>query len=86
MAKVKIKTETEGYISKYDAYKALCEDLGLYMLTNGTERDYHVRDGVLYHDVDTSYHGSVNEKEEVYTKNLNLVLLFENLLQIKSFL
>lgn len=86
MAKILGNTKIEVNIDKYDAYKALCQDVGLNMLINGKERDYTVENGVLYHTYDASYHGSVNEKKEVYSNDLRKVLLYENLLAIKSFL
>lgn len=86
MAKIKFTTELEGYIGKYDAYKALCMDAGLTMLIDGTERDYIVEDGVLYRTYDKAYHGSPSEEKEVHSKDLKTVLLFENLLAIKSIL
>lgn len=86
MAIVKVKIETEGYLGKFEAYQALCEDVGLDMLANGTERNYMVEDGVLYHSYDKSYHGSSEEEMEVYSKDPAKVLLFENLLAIKCLL
>lgn len=86
MALVKFSTKLEGYIDKYDAFKALCMDAGLTMLVDGTEKDYRVEDDVLYHIYDKSYHGSPSEEKEVYSKDLKKVMLFENLLAIKSIL
>lgn len=86
MAKVQIRTTIEGNIDKYDAFKALCEEVGLKMLTQDNLGDYKVKDGILYRYVDGSYHGSSLIKEEIVSKDYRLVALFESLLTIKSLL
>ena len=84
MAKVHIKTITEGNIDKYDAFRALCEELGLDMLINDNLSDYFVEDRVLYENVDISYHGSPIIKKEVVSEDYRMVTLFECLQTIKS--
>ena len=48
MAKVKIRTTIEGSIDKYDAFQALCEELGLRMLIDDNLRVYGVVGGTVY--------------------------------------
>ncbi len=74
MVKVTINTNLEGYIDRFDAYKALCDDIGLTMLIDGTEGEYFIEENILYH------------KKGEYSKNPKTVMLFENLLTIKSIL
>lgn len=86
MAKVIINTTIEGCIDKYEAYKALCEEVGLKMLSNGTANNYIIEDNILYKLVDKSYHGSSQIEKEVYSEDFKTVMLFENLLNVKCFL
>lgn len=78
MATVMISTSIEGHINKYDAFKALCEDIGLPMLIDGTTNEYSVENKILYH----TYDGEI----DIYDKNPRTVMLFENLLAIKCLL
>lgn len=84
MAKVHIKTIIEGNIDKYEAFRALCEELGLNMLTEDNLSKYFVKNEVLYMNRDVSYHGSPIIKEEVISKDYRMITLFECLRTIKS--
>lgn len=86
MAKVQIRTTIEGNIDKYDAFRALCEELGLKMLTEDNLSGYEVKEGVLYETVDISYHGSPQYVKEKVSDDYRTVTLFENLLMVKSLL
>lgn len=86
MAKIQVNITTEGNINKYEAYKALCEEVGLKMLINGTANNYIVEDNILYELVNKSYHGSPKEEKKIYSKDFKTVILFENLLNVKCFL
>ena len=86
MAKVQIRTTIEGNIDKYDAFRALCEELGLKMLTEDNLSGYEVKEGVLYETVDISYHGSPKYVKEKVSDDYRTVALFENLLMVKSLL
>lgn len=84
MARVQIKTTIEGNIDKYDAFRALCEELNLKMLTQDNLGDYFVEDGTLYKNVDVSYHGSPRIEEEFVSGDYRIVTLFECLQTIKN--
>ncbi len=84
MAKVKIRTTIEGSIDKYDAFQALCEELGLQMLIDDNLRDYGIEDGTLYKYIEISRYGIPDVKKEVISEDYRLVTLFESLLTIKS--
>ena len=86
MAKVQIRTTIEGNIDKYDAFRVLCEELGLKMLTEDNLSGYEVKEGVLYETVDISYHGSPKYVKEKVSDDYRTVTLFENLLMVKSLL
>lgn len=86
MAKVQIRTIIEGNIDKYDAFRALCEELDLKMLTQSNLSNYCVESGILYETVDISYHGSPKFVKEKVSDDYRTVTLFENLLIIKSLL
>ena len=86
MAKVSINTTIEGHIDKYEAFRALCEEVGLKMCADGTDNSYIVEDSILYKLTDESYHGSPKIVREVYSKDFKKAILFENLVNIKHFL
>lgn len=79
MAIVRLQTYVEGNIDKFEAYKALCEEVGLGMLTDGTANDYVVEDHTIYRLNDT-------DEKEVYSKEFKRAVLFETLLQVKCYL
>lgn len=86
MAIVRVNAILEGNIDKFESFKALCENLGLYMLTDGTSNEYVVENNILYHIYDDGYHGSGNLIKEEYSTDFQKVMLFENLVAIKSLL
>lgn len=86
MANIQINAIIEGHIDKYEAYKALCEEVGLRMLVNGTANNYAVEDNILYKLKDNPFHGSSSIEKEVYSKDFKTVMLFESLLSIKHYL
>ncbi|TCL55926.1 hypothetical protein EDD76_11360 [Kineothrix alysoides] len=87
MAKVMVKTAVEGNIDKFDAFRALCEELGLNMLTGNKLNEYVVEAGTLYKYIDSGYEGKYegSEKEkELVSSDYRMVTLFESLLIVKS--
>ncbi len=87
MAKVMMKTAIEGNIDKFDAFRALCEELGLNMLTGSELNEYGVEAGVLYKYTDSEYEGEDEECEkdkELVSNDYRMVTLFESLLIVKS--
>lgn len=86
MANIQINATIEGHIDKYEAYKALCEEVGLRMLVNGTANNYAVEDNILYKLIDKSCQDSSAIAKEVYSKDFKTVMLFESLLSIKHYL
>lgn len=85
MAKVTIKTTTEGMIDKFDAFRALSEELGLQMLTGNDLNKYKVCNGVLYKYINTAY-GEFGTEREVVSEDYRTVTLFESLLTVKGLL
>ncbi len=87
MAKVMMKTAIEGNIDKFDAFRALCEELGLNMLTGSELNDYGVEAGVLYKYTDSECEGEDEECEKdkaLVSSDYRMVTLFESLLIVKS--
>lgn len=73
-------------LDTYNAYMAFCEAIGLPMLTNGTERDYIIEHGILYRICDSLDKEDTRKRKKVYSRNPKEIMLFENLLVIKSIL
>lgn len=76
----------EEALNKYNAYMKLCEAAGLQMLINGTEKEYKIENGILYHICECSGSENTDEGKKVYSKNPREVMLFENLLAVKGIL
>lgn len=73
-------------LDKYNAYMTLCEAAGLQMLINGTEKEYIVENGILYHINGRSSCQHRYKSKKVYSRNPRKIMLFENLLALKSIL
>ncbi len=86
MAKVMMKTAIEGNIDKFDAFRALCEELGLNMLTGSELNDYGVEAGVLYKykDSECEEDEECEKDKELVSNDYRMVTLFESLLIVKS--
>ncbi len=86
MAKVMVKTAVEGNIDKFDAFRALCEELGLTMLTGNKLNEYVVEAGTLYKYIDSGCEGEHegSKKKELVSSDYRMVTLFESLLIVKS--
>lgn len=85
MAKVMVKTAVEGNIDKFDAFRALCEELGLTMLTGNKLNEYVVEAGTLYKYIDSRCEGEYEGREkELVSSDYRMVTLFESLLIVKS--